>query len=499
MFKKVLVANRGEIAIRVLRACEERGLRTVAVYSDADRTALHVRYADEAYYIGPSPSRDSYLRGDRIIEVAKQAGVDAIHPGYGFLAENADFAQACVDAGFIFIGPPPEAIRLMGDKVQARRTMIAAGVPVVPGSENGLSDEEALLKAREIGFPLLIKAAAGGGGKGMREVNSIDEMPAALAAARREAMGAFGDDTIYIEKLLRNSRHVEIQILADNHGNVIFLGERECSIQRRHQKLVEEAPSVAVSPELRAKMGATAIAAAKAVGYTNAGTVEFLLDKDKNFYFLEMNTRLQVEHPVTEMVTGVDIVKEQLAIAGGRPLRNTQDDVKMQGWAIECRITAENPYANFLPSSGKIIALKEPTGPGVRVESSLYTGMEISLYYDPMVAKVIVWGETRAQAILRMRRALREYQIAGIQTSIPLHIQIMESSQFMWGTLDTAFLEERFHPEDTPPDEEYEHASVLLATLMAHEEGRKNAVIHRGEGCKRSLWRWAGRGGGWSL
>jgi len=499
MFKKVLVANRGEIAIRVLRACEERGLKTVAIYSDADRAALHVRYADEAYHIGPAPSRESYLRIDRIIEVAQKAGVDAIHPGYGFLAENADFAQACVDAGLIFIGPPPEAIRLMGNKVVARKTMIAAGVPVVPGTEEGLSNEEALRRAEEIGFPLLIKAAAGGGGKGMREVHSAAEMASALAAARREAMGAFGDDTIYLEKLLRNARHVEIQILADQHGQVTYLGERECSIQRRHQKLVEEAPSVAVTPELRARMGATAVAAAKAVGYTNAGTVEFLLDKDKNFYFLEMNTRLQVEHPVTEMVTGIDIVKEQLAIANGRPLRYKQEDIRIQGWAIECRITAEDPYNHFLPSSGKIIALKEPTGPGVRVESSLYSGMEVSLYYDPMVAKVIVWGETRAQAILRMRRALREYQIAGIQSSIPLHIQIMESSQFMWGTLDTSFLEERFHPEDSPPPPEYEEAAVLLAAMLAHERGRKNAVLQRPQKGSGSLWRWAGRGGRWSL
>ena len=432
MFKKVLVANRGEIAVRILRACEERGLATVAVYSEADRNALHVRYANEAYLIGPPPSKESYLRIDKIIDVAKKSGSDAIHPGYGFLAENDDFAQACIDEGLTFIGPTPESMRLMGDKVTARRTMIAAGVPVVPGSDQGLRDDEILAEAERIGYPLLIKASAGGGGKGMRVVRKAEELEGSLGMARREAMGAFGDDTVYMEKLIERSRHVEIQILGDMHGNVIHLGERECSIQRRHQKLIEESPSVAVNDAMRAQMGEVAVKAAKAAKYVNAGTLEFLVDQSGNFYFLEMNTRLQVEHPVTEMVTGVDIVKEMLAIASGRRLRWRQEDIRPKGWAIECRITAEDPINNFMPSGGKITTLQEPTGPGVRVESGIYEGFEISLFYDPMIAKLIVWGETRAEAILRMRRALNEYRIGGLKTSIPFHQQMMNSTQFMW-------------------------------------------------------------------
>ena len=393
MFKKVLVANRGEIAVRILRACEERGLATVAVYSEADRNALHVRYANEAYLIGPPPSKESYLRIDKIIDVAKKSGSDAIHPGYGFLAENDEFAQACIDEGLTFIGPTPESMRLMGDKVTARRTMMAAGVPVVPGSDQGLRDDEIQAEAERIGYPLLIKASAGGGGKGMRVVRKAEELEGSLGMARREAMGAFGDDTVYMEKLIERPRHVEIQILGDMHGNVIHLGERECSIQRRHQKLIEESPSVAVNDAMRAQMGEVAVKAAKAANYVNAGTLEFLVDQSGNFYFLEMNTRLQVEHPVTEMVTGVDIVKEMLAIASGRRLRWRQEDIRPKGWAIECRITAEDPINNFMPSGGKITTLQEPTGPGVRVESGIYEGFEISLFYDPMIAKLIVWGE----------------------------------------------------------------------------------------------------------
>ena len=389
MFKKVLVANRGEIAVRILRACEERGLETVAVYSEADRNALHVRYANEAYLIGPPPSKESYLRIDKIIDVAKKSGADAIHPGYGFLAENDEFAQACIDEGLTFIGPTPESMRLMGDKVTARRTMMAAGVPVVPGSDQGLRDDEILAEAERIGYPLLIKASAGGGGKGMRVVRKAEELEGSLGMARREAMGAFGDDTVYMEKLIERPRHVEIQILGDMHGNVIHLGERECSIQRRHQKLIEESPSVAVNDAMRAQMGDVAVKAAKAANYVNAGTLEFLVDQSGNFYFLEMNTRLQVEHPVTEMVTGVDIVKEMLAIASGRRLRWRQEDIRPKGWAIECRITAEDPINNFMPSGGKITTLQEPTGPGVRVESGIYEGFEISLFYDPMIAKLI--------------------------------------------------------------------------------------------------------------
>lgn len=490
MFKKVLVANRGEIAVRILRACEERGLRTVAVYSEADRTALHVRYADEAYCIGPAPSRESYLRIDRIIEVAKKAGADAIHPGYGFLAENPDFAQACLDEGITFIGPSPEAIRAMGDKVQARRLMQVAGVPVIPGTDE-VSDEEAIAAAERIGFPVLIKAAAGGGGKGMRLVRSPQELPSALAAARREALAAFGDDRIYLEKAIENARHIEVQILADQHGNIIHLGERECSIQRRHQKLIEEAPSTAVDEDLRQRLGEAAVRAARAVNYTNAGTVEFLLAPDGQFYFLEMNTRLQVEHPVTEMVTGIDIVKEQLAIAAGRRLRWRQEDIRIKGWAIECRITAEDPFNNFMPTAGIVTYLKEPTGPGVRVESALYEGMEVSLHYDPMIAKLIAWGETRAEAILRMRRALQEYRIGGIKTIIPFHIQVMNSTQFILGNIDTGFVE-RFSL--TPPEaDEHRRIAAIAAALLAREREREAVVHLAADRQPRSAWKWAAR------
>ncbi|RME11219.1 MAG: acetyl-CoA carboxylase biotin carboxylase subunit, partial [Ardenticatenia bacterium] len=390
MFQKVLIANRGEIAVRIIRACQELGVRTVAVYSDADRKALHVRYADEAYHIGPPPPGESYLRIDKLIDVALRAGADAVHPGYGFLAENATFARAVAEAGLTFIGPSPEAIALMGDKVAARRSAERAGVPLVPGTKGGLSDEELIEAAHRIGFPVMVKAAAGGGGKGMRIVRTPEELPRAIQAARREAKGAFGDDSVYIEKLIEGGRHIEIQILADEHGNVISLGERECSIQRRHQKLLEEAPSPFVDEDLRRRMSETAVALAREVGYANAGTIEFLVDRDKNFYFLEMNTRLQVEHPVTELVTGVDIVKEQLRIASGRRLRYKQEDITMTGWAIEARITAEDPFNNFLPSIGVITRLQEPTGPGVRIESGVFEVFEVSLHYDPMIAKLVV-------------------------------------------------------------------------------------------------------------
>lgn len=495
MFKKVLVANRGEIAVRILRACEERGLATVAVYSDADRNALHVRYADEAYNIGPAPSRESYLRIDKLLEVARKAGAEAIHPGYGFLSENEDFAEACETEGIAFIGPPAAAIRAMGDKVEARRSMMAAGVPVVPGTPEGLRDDEAVAVATQIGYPLLIKAAAGGGGKGMRTVRRPEDLISSLDAARREAKNAFGDDTVYMEKLVENARHIEIQILADQHGNVIHLGERECSIQRRHQKLIEEAPSVAVSDELRARMGAIAVRAAQSVKYVNAGTFEFLLDRDGNFYFLEMNTRLQVEHPVTEMVTGVDIVKEMIAIASGRKLRWKQEDIRPRGWAIECRITAEDPFNNFMPSGGRVVTLSEPTGPGVRVESGIYEGFEVSLYYDPMIAKLIVWGETRPEAILRMRRALREYKIGGIKTSIPFHQQIMDSTRFMWGTFDTTFLEQRFALQATEKPENKEIAAIV-ATLLLHESERRALTVRQSADAGTSIWKRASRWGG---
>jgi acetyl-CoA carboxylase biotin carboxylase subunit len=497
MFKKVLVANRGEIAVRVLRACEERGISTVAVFSEVDRSALHVRYADEAYCIGPAPSRESYLRIDKIIDVARRAGVDAIHPGYGFLAENAEFAAACADAGITFIGPSPDAIEKMGDKLSARETVARNHVPLVPGSPPGLNDEELFACALEVGFPVMVKASAGGGGKGMRAVETPEAFVSMLAAARREAASAFGNDEVYIEKLIPNARHIEIQVLADSHGNTIHLGERECSIQRRHQKLIEECPSVAVEATLRQEMGKVAIAAAESVNYVNAGTIEFLFDpRDNKYYFLEMNTRLQVEHPVTEMVTGVDIVKEQISIAAGRRMKYNQQDIVNKGWAIECRITAEDPYNNFMPSSGNIVYLQEPTGPGVRVESSLYRGMELNLYYDPMVAKLVVWADTRAEAILRMRRALNEYRIGGIKTSIPFHQEMMDSTEFIWGTFDTGFLSRWRMNHLNRPANDHEKVVAAAAALIAHEEGRK--AIHIGGSREdgkpaSSLWKQAGR------
>ncbi|MGD2207734.1 MAG: acetyl-CoA carboxylase biotin carboxylase subunit, partial [Anaerolineae bacterium] len=433
MFCKVLIANRGEIAVRILRACRELGIRTVAVYSEADRRALHVRYANEAYPIGPALARDSYLRIDRILDAARVSGAEAIHPGYGFLAENAEFAAACVEAGVAFIGPPASAIAAMGDKVEARRRMQAAGVPVVPGTDTDLADEQILAEAGRVGFPLFIKAAAGGGGKGMRLVKSADQLERALGQARREALKAFGDDRVYLERAVQGARHIEIQILADTHGRVIHLGERECSIQRRHQKLVEEAPSPAVDEDLRGRMGAVAVRAAEAVGYTNAGTVEFLLDRDGSFYFLEMNTRLQVEHPITEAVTGIDIVKEQLRLAAGEPLRYRQADIRVQGHAIECRITAEDPFNSFLPASGRVIRLFQPSGPGVRVDGGIEEGLEVSTYYDSLLAKLVVWGESREAALGRLAGALAEYRVVGLPTSIPFHQWLVSHEAFRRG------------------------------------------------------------------
>jgi len=496
MFKKVLVANRGEIAVRIIRACRELGIETVAVFSEADRHALHVRYADEAYLLGPAPSRESYLRMDKILAIAKKSGADAIHPGYGFLAEREDFSAACEEMGIAFIGPKPSAIAAMGDKMTARNTVMAAGVPVVPGTEGegSLSDEELLAVAPQIGFPLLIKATAGGGGKGMREVKSLEEMPTLLQSARREAESAFGDGNVYLEKLVEGARHIEIQILADAHGNVIHLGERECSLQRRHQKLLEEAPSPELDDELRARMGAVAVKAAQAVNYINAGTIEFLLDKEHNFYFLEMNTRLQVEHPVTEMVTGIDIVKEQIRIARGRALSYRQEDVHFNGHAIECRINAEDPYSNFMPSTGRITHSLLPTGPGVRVDTGVYPGFEITPFYDPMIAKLIVWGETRAQAILRMRRALEEYRIVGVRTNIPFHQTLMDSHRFMGGQYDTRFVEERFSMDEAEENRKnQDEIAALLATLVAHQATERSAQIVRRNERDTSNWKWVGR------
>ena len=474
MLRKILIANRGEIAVRILRACQELGVATVAVYSDADRHALHVRNADEAYRIGPAPARDSYLRIDRILDAARESGAQAVHPGYGFLAENPEFAAACEEAGLLFIGPPAQAIAAMGDKVMARRLMKEAGVPVIPGTAQDLQDEALLKEAAQIGYPLYIKAAAGGGGKGMRLVQHPDQAERALKSARREALNAFDDDRVYLEKALQGAHHVEIQVLADGHGHAIHLGERECSVQRRHQKLIEEAPSPTVDEDLRQRMGEIAVRAAQAVGYVNAGTVEFLLDEHGQFYFLEMNTRLQVEHPITEAITGIDIVAEQLRIASGAPLSYAQEDVHRQGWAIECRIIAEDPFHEFRPHSGTIRHLVEPSGPGVRVDSGLYQDGEVSPYYDSLLAKLITWGDTRAEAIRRMRRALDEYRILGIPTTIPFHRQVMEAPDFVQGKYDTSFLETSFSMS-TQAYNELKEVAALSATLAHHNRPQQQA------------------------
>lgn len=492
-FDKLLIANRGEIAVRVLRACRELGIKTVAVFSDADRKAPHVRFADEAYHIGPSAARDSYLRIDRVLDIAKRSGAQAIHPGYGFLAERAEFARACVENDLVFVGPPARAIEMMGDKQIARETAKAAGVPVVPGTEPGLNDEEMAAAAEKMGFPILVKAVAGGGGKGMRPVYEAQELPNAIAAARREAEAAFGDGAVYLEKMLTGARHIEIQLLADAHGNVIHLGERECSLQRRHQKLIEEAPSFVVDEKLRQRMGEVAVAAAKAVNYVNAGTIEFLVDKNKHFYFLEMNTRLQVEHPVTELVTGIDIVQEQMRIARGRRLRFTQADVKISGWAIECRINAEDPYNNYLPSTGTISTMRQPSGPGVRLDSGVFRGYEVTPYYDSMISKLICYGETRGEAVLRMRRALEEYRIMGVRTNIPFHQHMMDSHRFLTGQFDTKFVEERFSMSDREADREMEAA--VLGTLFAHYESlQASQKMSPSQSTGGSNWKWAHRG-----
>ena len=496
MFNKVLIANRGEIAVRIIRACRELGLKTVAVYSEVDRSALHVRQSDEAYLLGPPASRDSYLRGDKIIEIAKRSGVGAIHPGYGFLAERDDFAQAVQDAGLVFIGPRPSAIAAMGDKAVARATVAAAGIPVVPGTEGegNLRDEELLAIAPQIGFPLLIKATAGGGGKGMREVDHLQEMPGLLAAARREAEAAFGDGNVYLEKLISEARHIEFQIMADSYGNVIHLGERECSLQRRHQKLLEESPSPFMDDELRSRMGELACRAARSVDYLNAGTIEFLVDTDRNFFFLEMNTRLQVEHPVTEMVTGVDIVREQIRIARGRRLRYSQDQIVLNGWALECRINAEDPHNSFRPSTGQLTSVIPPSGPGVRVDTGVYAGFTITPYYDSLISKLICWGETRGEAILRMRRALEEFRILGVRTNIPFHQQLLDSHRFIAGQFDTRFVEERFQLEQ-PGQVEGKMALIaaVLATLVTHRETQLAAQIVRRSERDTSNWKWVGR------
>jgi acetyl-CoA carboxylase, biotin carboxylase subunit len=443
MFRKVLIANRGEIALRVIRACRMLDLKTVAVHSKADAEALHVRFADEAVCVGPAPSPQSYLNIPRLIAAAEITGADAVHPGYGFLAENAEFAQICAESNLVFIGPTPDQIRQMGDKSEARRLMAEAGVPVVPGSEGAIEDERtARMSAEEIGFPVLVKAAAGGGGKGMRIARDVDEFARAFPQARREAAAAFGDGRVYIEKFLERPRHIEIQVLGDQHGNVIHLGERDCSCQRRHQKLLEEAPSPAITEETRLRMGEAAVRGAARIGYIGAGTIEFLLAENGEFYFMEMNTRIQVEHPVTEMVTGQDLVLRQLTIAEGERLDIRQDQVRFRGHAIECRINAEDPERNFMPTPGRIDTFHQPGGPGVRVDTAAYQSYFIPPYYDSLVAKVLTHGTDRAQAIARMRVALDEFIVEGIATTIPLHRRLIQEPRFLAGEVHTRFVEE---------------------------------------------------------
>ncbi len=501
MLRKILVANRGEIALRIIRAAHELGVEAVAVYSEADRLAPHVLAADEAYLIGPAPSARSYLRAEKLIEVARQAGAEAIHPGYGFLSERGPFIRAVRNVGLIFIGPSAEAVEAMGDKTEARRRVLAAGVPVVPGTQEPLSDAaHARQVAAEVGYPILLKAAAGGGGKGMRVVRDPSELDRAYLAAGNEAEAAFGDRSVYIEKFLEGPRHIEIQLLADRHGNTLHLGERECSIQRRHQKLIEEAPSAVLTPEQRAAMGATAVAAARAVDYEGAGTVEFLYQNGE-FFFLEMNTRIQVEHPVTELVTGIDLVQWQIRIAAGERLPFSQEEVSWTGHALECRITSEDPFNSFLPSTGRIQMLEIPSGPGVRWDGGIIAGYEVGLAYDPMLAKLIVHAATREEAIERMRRALAELRIVGVETSVPFHLRVMEEPDFRAGRLDIRYLET--HGErllEATADEERVRVAALAAALL-EEEGRHRRTAQRTQAAGSDTpggSRWKGRGN-WRL
>lgn len=484
MFRKILIANRGEIAVRVIRTCREMGIQTVAVYSEVDRTAKHVRLADEAYSIGAAPATESYLRFDRILDAARHAGAEAIHPGYGFLSENADFAESCSRAGLKFIGPPAQAIRSMGIKTRAREIMAAAGVPVVPGTPSAVRDsEEAAAFAARVGYPVMLKAAAGGGGKGMRLVDDPARIAGAWAQAQGEARQAFGDDSVYVEKAIPRPRHVEVQILADERGNIVHLGERECSLQRRHQKVLEETPSplVEANPRVRKDLCRAAVTAASAAGYANAGTVEFLMDADCRFYFLEMNTRLQVEHPVTELVTGIDLVKEQILIAAGRRLRFEPDDIRFRGHAMECRVYAEDPRAGFMPSPGRIARLALPDGPGIRVDSGAEEGWTVPLEYDPLIAKLCAWAPTRAAVIARLRRALQEFVVSGIATTLGFFREVLEDPRFQAGEIDTGLLERSFSKgmgKTAAPCEEARLAA-MLAVVQARRDSRGSVSDHR--------------------
>jgi acetyl-CoA carboxylase biotin carboxylase subunit len=494
VIRKVLIANRGEIAVRVIRACRERGIGSVAVFSDADRASVHVRLADEAVRLGPAPAAESYLKMDEIIKAVVKTGADAVHPGYGFLAENAEFASRVVDAGLTWIGPPPEAIAALGDKLAARKRITAAGVPVVPGEKEPLgSSDEAAKRAGAIGYPVLLKAAAGGGGKGMRVVADEKEMALSFRAAVSESTSAFGDGRVYLEKYLDRPRHIEFQVFADTQGNVVHLGERECSIQRRHQKVIEESPSPVMTPDLRSRMGDAAVAAARASGYVGAGTIEFLVDPSGVFYFLEVNARLQVEHPVTEMVTGTDLVTAQLDVASGLPLRWSPDELAIRGAAIECRIYAEDPASGFLPSTGRLTRYHRPAGPGVRVDDGVVEGDEVSVYYDPMLAKVVTWGRDRYCAIARMRRALFEYHVAGVATTIPFHRAILEHPAFLSGDLHTGFIDQHkddlsrsLDPEGTEGD-----VIAIAAALAAHEASESTACTS--SAAPESKWARSGR------
>jgi len=497
MFTKILIANRGEIALRVMRTCREMGIAPVAVYSDADRKALHVRYADQAFHLGPAPSAQSYLRVDRILQAAGQSGAEAIHPGYGFLSENPDFARACQEAGLVFIGPPASAMELMGSKTAARQAVFRAGLPVVPGTSHNLERfEEASRVASEVGYPVMLKAAAGGGGKGMRLVNSTVELEPAWRHARSEAQNAFNDSAVYIEKYIEHPRHIEIQILGDAHGTLVHLGERECSLQRRHQKVLEECPSPLVDEDLRRRMGETAVRIGKLAGYVNAGTVEFLVDQNRNFFFLEMNTRLQVEHPVTEMVTGIDLVKEQIRIAAGEPLGWSQQDVQLRGAAVECRIYAEDPANNFFPSPGRITRLKVPSGPGIRDDSGVYEGWTVPIEYDPLLSKLVAWGRDRVEAIARMRRALAECEVAGIQTNIVFFRRLIEHPDFIAGRLDTGFIG-RVIAQAGAANGTHSQESVLAAMIAAALHASRNSGAsensHPAASIRESAWKRAGR------